>query len=181
MSSRAHAIRTSRAIISRPSPSIWRGSANRAVCSRMRPLPARAGVARSGGFGRCSIGASGQGARPASSLEVEAALNDVATKWTAALASAGIRPGGAPARISTPGSCPGSIPNRKLREATRTNCSKWPLYPGDENLPFGYDFAERLTLAMPRSDNDTATWWFDGLPHTLVSVQGCGEHRRSAT
>ena len=45
-------------------------------------------------------------------------------------------------------------------------------YPGDEDLPFGYDLAERLTLTMPRSDNKTATWWFDDLPHTIVTIQG---------
>ena len=45
-------------------------------------------------------------------------------------------------------------------------------YPGDEDLPFGHDLAERLTLSMPESDNDTATWWFDGLPHTAVTIQG---------
>ncbi len=44
-------------------------------------------------------------------------------------------------------------------------------YPGDENLPYGADFAERLTLSMPRSDNVTGTWWFDDLPHTVISVQ----------
>ena len=45
-------------------------------------------------------------------------------------------------------------------------------YPGDEALPFGADFAESLMLACPRSDNASATWWFDGLPHTVVTVQG---------
>ena len=45
-------------------------------------------------------------------------------------------------------------------------------YPGDEDLPFGHDLAERLTLSMPESDNETATWWFDGLPHTVVTIQG---------
>ena len=29
-----------------------------------------------------------------------------------------------------------------------------------------------LTLSAPKSDNASATWWFDGLPHTLVTVQG---------
>ena len=32
--------------------------------------------------------------------------------------------------------------------------------------------AEALTLAMPRSDSRTATWWFDGVAHTVVTVQG---------
>ncbi len=45
-------------------------------------------------------------------------------------------------------------------------------YPGDQDLPFGHDLAERLTLSMPESDNETATWWFDGLPHTAVTIQG---------
>ena len=44
-------------------------------------------------------------------------------------------------------------------------------YPGDENLPFGYDFAEQLTLSMPRSDAATASWMFDNMPHTVVTVQ----------
>ncbi|MGB5776979.1 MAG: conjugative transfer ATPase, partial [Sedimenticolaceae bacterium] len=45
-------------------------------------------------------------------------------------------------------------------------------YPGDEDLPFGHDLAERLTLSMPRSDNASATWWFDDLPHSVVTIQG---------
>ena len=51
--------------------------------------------------------------------------------------------------------------------------SYWRLpLSGDEDLPFGHDLAERLTLTMPRSDNASATWWFDDLPHTLVTIQG---------
>ncbi|MCP5409876.1 MAG: conjugative transfer ATPase, partial [Chromatiaceae bacterium] len=105
-------------------------------------------------------------------LEVETALNDVATKWTAALASAGIR-----ARRGTGADLyswllPWFNPKPQVAGGDPDKLLEVAPYPGDENLPFGYDFAERLTLAMPRSDNDTATWWFDGLPHTLVSVQG---------
>jgi len=29
--------------------------------------------------------------------------------------------------------------------------------PSNEDLPFGHDFAERLTLTMPRSENASAT------------------------
>ena len=43
-------------------------------------------------------------------------------------------------------------------------------YPGDAVMPFGYDFAEQLTLSMPRSNK--GVWWFDELPHTVVTVQG---------
>ena len=112
------------------------------------------------------------GGRTPSAVEIEEALNDVATKWVASLASAGIR----------------------VRRATGADFYAWLLkwfnpkpdvasgdpdkllalapYPGDDGLPFGHDLAECLTLSMPRSDNDSATWWFDGLPHTIVSVQG---------
>ena len=110
--------------------------------------------------------------RPPSAVEVEESLNDVATKWVASLASAGI----------------------KARRGTGQNLYEWLLkwfnpkptiaggdpdqlleiapYPGDEDLPFGHDLAERLTLSMPRSDNASATWWFDELPHSVVTIQG---------
>ena len=63
-------------------------------------------------------------------------------------------------------------PNLRLPAAIPTSCWRSPPIPGDEDLPFGHDLAERLTLTMPRSDNASATWWFDDLPHTLVTVQG---------
>ncbi|MEW8015094.1 MAG: conjugative transfer ATPase [Candidatus Sedimenticola endophacoides] len=44
-------------------------------------------------------------------------------------------------------------------------------YPGDEDLPFGRDFAEMLTLSMPESDAEAGLWRFDGLPHTILSMQ----------
>ncbi len=112
------------------------------------------------------------GGRTPSAVEVEETLNDVATKWVASLASAGI----------------------KVRRGTGTDLYEWLLkwfnpnpdlsngdpdqllalapYPGDEDLPFGHDLAACLTLSMPRSDNASATWWFDERPHTIVSVQG---------
>ena len=46
-----------------------------------------------------------------------------------------------------------------------------PPYPGDEDLPFGRDFAEMLTLSMPVSDAEAGVWRLDGLPHTLVPMQ----------
>ena len=45
-------------------------------------------------------------------------------------------------------------------------------YPGDQSLPFGYDFAECLTLSPPRSERGPGCWFFDNLPHTIVSVLG---------
>ena len=101
----------------------------------------------------------------------ETELNEVATKWCAALAAAGIavrRAGGADLyrwllpwfNPSAPGI--GTDPERLLAEMP---------YPGDAELPYGADLAAALTLSMPRSD-DSGRWWFDGLPHTVVSIEG---------
>jgi len=49
-------------------------------------------------------------------------------------------------------------------------------YPGDgPQRPFGYDFGEMLMLGLPVADSDKGLWWFDGLPHRLVSVQGLAQ------
>ncbi len=44
-------------------------------------------------------------------------------------------------------------------------------YPGDEDMPFGYAFAESLMLGMPHSDSDSGIWWFDQVPHKIITVQ----------
>ena len=112
------------------------------------------------------------GGRRPPAIEVEAALNDVATKWVAALASAGIRARRGSGEDLYTWLLPWFNPNPAPADGDPDRLLEIAPYPGDEDLPYGYDFAERLTLGMPRSDNATATWWFDGLPHTLVTVQG---------
>jgi conjugative transfer ATPase len=105
-------------------------------------------------------------------IEVEAALNDVAVKWTAALATAGIRARRGTGEDLYTWLLPWFNPRPEVAGGDPARLLEVAPYPGDEALPFGYDLAECLTLGMPRSDNDTATWWFDDLPHTIVTVQG---------
>lgn len=45
-------------------------------------------------------------------------------------------------------------------------------YPGDDDLPFGSDLAESFIFGMPASDNKNGFWYFDGMPHRCVSIQG---------
>ncbi len=45
-----------------------------------------------------------------------------------------------------------------------------PCVPNDQ-VCFGHDFAENLVFSSPRSDNETGVWWFDGLPHSYLTVQ----------
>src|SRR5207247_9938498 len=44
-------------------------------------------------------------------------------------------------------------------------------YPGDEAVTFGRDFAEMLTLSIPRSDMQKGLWHFDNLPHMAFTLQ----------
>lgn len=109
--------------------------------------------------------------KPPIAIEVEEALNDVATKWIAALASAGISAKRADGRAFYEWLLPWFNPHPPLADHYPQGLLQMAPYPGDENLPFGYDFAEQLTLSMPRSDKTTATWLFDTLPHTVVTIQ----------
>ena len=110
--------------------------------------------------------------RVPSAVEVEAELNDVATKWTAALAAAGIRCRRGSGADLYRWLLPWFNPRPDCAEGAVEKLLAAAPYPGDEDLPFGADLGEVLTLSAPKSDNASATWWFDGLPHTLVTVQG---------
>jgi conjugative transfer ATPase len=110
--------------------------------------------------------------RVPSALEVEAELNDVATKWTAALAAAGIQCRRGSGEDLYRWLLPWFNPRPNCAQGDVEQLLAAAPYPGDEDLPFGADLGEVLTLSCPKSDNASATWWFDGLPHTLVTVQG---------
>ena len=107
-----------------------------------------------------------------SAVEVEEALNDVATKWVASLASAGIHVRRGTGQDLYEWLLKWFNPEPEIAEGDPDKLLEIAPYPGDEELPFGHDLAERLTLTLPRSDNASATWWFDDLPHTLVTIQG---------
>ncbi len=105
-------------------------------------------------------------------VEIEESLNDVATKWLASLASAGIRVHRGTGQDLYEWLLKWFNPKPEITGGDPDKLLEIAPYPGDEDLPFGHDLAERLTLTMPRSENATATWWFDDLPHTLVTIQG---------
>ena len=104
-------------------------------------------------------------------VEVEEALNDVATKWIASLTSAGINAQRVNGQAFYQWLLSWFNPNPPLADGNPESMLQLAPYPGDDNLPFGYDFAEQLTLSMPHSDEATSSWIFDKLPHTVVTVQ----------
>ena len=107
-----------------------------------------------------------------SAVEVEEAMNDVAIKWVASLASAGIRVRRSTGKDLYEWLLKWFNPKPAIADGDPDKLLEVAPYSGDDDLPFGYDLAERLTLTMPRSDNESATWWFDNLPHTIVTIQG---------
>lgn len=44
-------------------------------------------------------------------------------------------------------------------------------YTGNDDLPYGHDFAESLLHRPPQSDKESGTWYFDGLPHKVITIQ----------
>ena len=44
-------------------------------------------------------------------------------------------------------------------------------YSGDHDLPYGHDFAENLLSTPPRSDAENGCWYFDDMPHRIITVQ----------
>ena len=99
------------------------------------------------------------------------ALEDVVSKFTASLASAGVRARRCGGRDLYAWLLRWFNPDPEIACGDAGRLLELAPYPGDEALPFGHDLAERLTLSMPQSDAE-GLWWFDGLAHTVVSVQG---------
>jgi conjugative transfer ATPase len=130
----------------------WRGQIRRVRAALYRRLPARH--------------------RPTNPYAAEAELNQVGTQLTAALAAAGI----ASRRSSGVDLCrwllPWFNPGAVSADTDTSILQSLVAETADAELPYGHDFAEALTLSLPRSDAASGTWWFDELPHTVVSIQG---------
>jgi conjugative transfer ATPase len=110
------------------------------------------------------------GGTPPSAIDAVEALNDTAAKWTAALASGGVRAHRGDGKALYDWLLPWFNPAAEAANGDPLALLRLAPYPGDSAMPFGYEFAEQLTLATPRSAD--GLWFFDGLPHTVVTVQG---------
>ncbi|WP_077731988.1 conjugative transfer ATPase [Methylocaldum sp. 14B] len=114
------------------------------------------------------------GPLPFSDPTAEQELNDVAGRLVTALESAGIsarRCGGADLYYWL---FRWLNPHPPTTDGDTEALLKLAPYPGDaiEERPYGYDFAEQLMLGLPSSDPERGLWWFDGLPHRAITVQG---------
>lgn len=44
-------------------------------------------------------------------------------------------------------------------------------YEGNDDLPYGHDFAESLLYRPPVSNKENGNWYFDNIPHKVITVQ----------
>lgn len=61
-------------------------------------------------------------------------------------------------------------PKPSMTNGDRRQFYELASYPGDQELPWGDDFAESLFFELPKSDSDRNTWSFDGMLHQYVRV-----------
>ena len=101
----------------------------------------------------------------------EAELNDAVSRFTSALSNAGIATRRWAGRDFYRWMLNWLNPKPPMTEGDARKFLNLAEYPGDEDLPFGHDFAESLLHCWPRSDVANQTWWFDGMPHRCVTTQ----------
>lgn len=63
-------------------------------------------------------------------------------------------------------------PSPKLGKGNTDKLLETCPYPGDEAMPYGYDYSERFFFSVPESDNDKGVWYFDKKPHKYIAITG---------
>ena len=104
-------------------------------------------------------------------ISPEDELNDAVSKLTTSLLSAGIKAKRCGGEELYEWMFRWFNPHPATTDGDTNTLLKLAPYPGDEDMPFGYAFAESLMLGMPHSDEERGIWWFDDRPHKTVTVQ----------
>jgi len=104
-------------------------------------------------------------------ISPEDELNDAVSKLTTSLMSVGIKTQRCGGQELYEWMFRWFNPNPVTTEGDTDALLKIAPYPGDEEMPFGYAFAESLMLGMPHSDEERGIWWFDQQPHKTVTIQ----------
>ncbi|SEG89202.1 conjugative transfer ATPase [Marinobacterium lutimaris] len=61
-------------------------------------------------------------------------------------------------------------PKPEMTDGDRRAFYEMAGYPGEDDRPYGDDFAESLFFSMPKSDKDKQAWIFDGMYHQCIRV-----------
>ncbi len=63
-------------------------------------------------------------------------------------------------------------PKPELTDGDVSRLLELAPYPGDDEAPYGRDFSDMLCLTLPYADQKKGIFYFDGLPHTVVTTNG---------
>jgi conjugative transfer ATPase len=101
-------------------------------------------------------------------------LNDVVEKFTSALQSAGVGVRRCKGRDLFNWLIRFFNPHPGITDGDVDALLEMIPYTGDdEGRPAGFDLSDGLIWSgLPRSDLESATWWFDDLPHRCITLQG---------
>lgn len=99
-------------------------------------------------------------------------LNEAVAKLTSSLSAVGIRIERSGGEALYNWMFPWFNPNPETTQGDTQALLKLLPYRGDEDMPFGYDFSESFMMGIPYSDDERGIWWFDGLPHKVITIQG---------
>lgn len=105
-------------------------------------------------------------------LTPEQSLNEAVSKFTIAMSSAGIKVIRQTGEHFYEWMVRWFNPNPPMTDGDVDKLLDVAPYPGDEEMPFGSDYAEKLVLGMPESDNKDGIWYFDDMPHKVITIQG---------
>ena len=107
----------------------------------------------------------------APSPDQEQRLNDVVSRFQTSLDVAGV----ANIRLDLSGFREWMLPWFNPKPALSASDTRRLIDVAGElpdPLPIWYDVGQDLLYSQPRSDAESGSWWFDNLPHQVVSVQG---------
>jgi conjugative transfer ATPase len=108
----------------------------------------------------------------------ETELNDVCSKFVTSVAQAGVKIRRCEGRDVYEWLVRWFNPSPAATQGDVDRLLALAPYPGDDQLPYGYDFAQAMLFSQPESDANIHGWRFDGLPHRIITVSAL---RRRAT
>ncbi len=130
---------------------VWRGQVRRVRCTLYRRFPANYDFSKE-------------------VLDPVEQLKQAGEGFIAALREAGVQSRQCNGRDLYEWLLPFFNPNPEFANDAAELLRQCP-YPGDEDAPFGYDFAEQLQLSMPNLDCDEGVIEFDRVPMRALTLQ----------
>jgi len=111
-----------------------------------------------------------KGYRHSQGLTPEEDINQIADKMQAAMRDVGVNLARAGGKEFYDWMLKWFNPRPEMTEGDRRKFYELATFPGEDDLPYGDDFAESLFMSMPKSDAEKQAWLFDGVYHQCIRV-----------